>query len=183
MARCGDAGRLLRGQHGPDFGRSPVECLRSALADPHDPAELPPPKFVFAESAPGGRRGHALDSIVCSGSIVSAAGRAVAARPNCRVNSYATVEDSILFGGVDIGRHAKVRRAIIDKGVHIPPGMQIGFDLDEDRERGFTISDEGLVVIAKPTGPSIFKMSSRRGDRALPSIFLSNLILPCAAHR
>lgn len=125
---------------------------------------LPPPKFVFAESAPGGRRGHALDSIVCSGSIVSG-GRVERSLlgPNCRVNSYATVEDSILFGGVDIGRHAKVRRAIIDKGVHIPPGMQIGFDLDEDRERGFTISDEGLVVIAKADGAEHFQDVEQTG--------------------
>jgi glucose-1-phosphate adenylyltransferase len=69
-----------------------------------------------------------------------------------RVNSYAKVEDSILFEGVDVGRHAKVRRAIIDKGVQIPPGVQVGYDLEQDRARGFTISEGGIVVIAKADG-------------------------------
>ena len=57
-----------------------------------------------------------------------------------------------MFQGVDIGRHAKVRRAIIDKGVRIPPGVEIGYDLDKDRERGFTVSQGGVVVIAKADG-------------------------------
>ncbi len=63
--------------------------------------------------------------------------------PNVRVNSYAHVEDSILFEGVDIGRHARVRRAIIDKGVRIPPGTSIGYDPEQDRARGFTVSEGG----------------------------------------
>ena len=54
--------------------------------------------------------------------------------------------------GVDIGRHARIRRAIIDKGVKIPPGVQIGYDEAEDRARNFTISDRGIVVIAKADG-------------------------------
>jgi len=72
--------------------------------------------------------------------------------PKCRINSYASVEDSILFEGVNVGRNAKVRCAIIDKGVHIPAGTKIGFDPDEDRSRGFTLSDSGIVVIAKTAG-------------------------------
>ena len=117
----------------------------------------PPPKFVFAETGPNGRRGQALDSIICPGSIVS--GGAVSHSilgPNTRVNSYAQVEGSILFEGVDIGRHAKVRRAIIDKGVHIPPGVEVGYDHDHDRARGFTVSDGGVVVIAKAYGAEHF---------------------------
>ena len=75
----------------------------------------PPPKFVFAAQE---RRGYALDSIVCLGSIVSGGQvRRSILGPTTRVNSYAQVEDSILFDGVDIGRHAQIRRAIIDKGV------------------------------------------------------------------
>ena len=69
--------------------------------------------------------------------------------PNVRVNSWATVEDSILFDGVDIGRHSRIRRAIIDKGVKIPERMEIGYDLEHDRSRGFTVTDSGIVVIAK----------------------------------
>ncbi len=114
---------------------------------------LPPAKFVFAEREPGGRCGTAMDSIVCAGSVISGGqvtGSVVGA--GCRVNSYASVQDSILFEGVHVGRHAKVRRAIIDKGVHIPPGTQIGFDAEEDRSRGFTVTKNGIVVIAKTAG-------------------------------
>jgi glucose-1-phosphate adenylyltransferase len=114
---------------------------------------LPPAKFVFAERDPGGRCGTAMDSIVCAGSVISGGlvnGSVVG--PMCRINSYASVEDSILFEGVNVGRHAKVRNAIIDKGVHIPAGTQIGFDADEDRSRGFTLTESGIVVIAKTAG-------------------------------
>jgi glucose-1-phosphate adenylyltransferase len=118
---------------------------------------LPPPKFVFAEEHPGGRRGQALDSIVCQGSILSGGSvyRSVIGA-NVRVNSYAVVEDSILFDHVDIGRHAKIRRAIIDKGVHIPAGVEIGYDHDLDRARGFVVSDNGVTVIAKADGVEHF---------------------------
>ncbi|TWT32776.1 glucose-1-phosphate adenylyltransferase [Blastopirellula retiformator] len=111
---------------------------------------VPPPKFVFAGSADEGRRGCALDSIVCGGSIISGGEveRSILG-PEVRVNSFCHVEDSILFEGVNIGRHSRIRRAIIDKGVHIPPGTEIGFDLELDRRRGFTVSSGGVVVIAK----------------------------------
>jgi len=117
----------------------------------------PPPKFVFAERGSEARCGQALDSIVCMGSIVSG-GHVERSILGCgtRVNSFAHVEDSILFEGVDIGRHAKVRRAIIDKGVHIPGGIEIGYNHDEDRARGFTVSEEGVVVIAKAEGVEHF---------------------------
>ena len=111
---------------------------------------LPPPKFVFAERIHGGRCGQALDSMVCPGSVMSGGvvERSIVG-PSCRVNSFAVVEDSILFEGVDVGRHARVRHAIIDKGVQIPAGTHIGFDPVEDQRRGFTFSDKGVVVIAK----------------------------------
>lgn len=72
-----------------------------------------------------------------------------------RINSYSHVEDSLLFQGVNIGRHAKVRRAIIDKEVEIPPGIEIGFDRALDRSRGFLVTDSGLTVIAKTHGPEL----------------------------
>jgi glucose-1-phosphate adenylyltransferase len=114
---------------------------------------LPPPKFVFGSVGQGDRRGLALDSIVCLGSIVSG-GRVERSilGPRVRVNSYAHVEDSILFSSVDIGRHARVRRAIIDKGVRIPPGVEIGHDLDLDRRRGFVVTEGNVVVIASSDG-------------------------------
>ncbi|HND52181.1 MAG TPA: glucose-1-phosphate adenylyltransferase, partial [Pirellulaceae bacterium] len=96
------------------------------------------------------RIGQAVDSMVCQGCIISGGQvRRSILGTQCRVNSYAEVEDSILFDGVDIGRHAKVRRAIIDKGVKIPANAEIGFNPEQDRARGFTISEGGVVVIAK----------------------------------
>jgi len=69
--------------------------------------------------------------------------------PNVRINSYAEVEESILLEGVDVGRHCRIRRAIIDKGVHIPAGTEIGYAQDQDRARGWMITESGLVVIAR----------------------------------
>jgi glucose-1-phosphate adenylyltransferase len=108
---------------------------------------LPPAKFVFAEQ---GRVGMATDSLVSEGCIISGGriDRSVLS-PGVRVNSFAHVEETILMDGVDVGRHARIRRAIIDKGVHIPSGMEIGYDHDEDRRRGFTVSEEGTVVVEK----------------------------------
>ena len=65
------------------------------------------------------------------------------------MNSWATVEDSILFDGVDIGRNARIRRAIIDKRVRIPEGATVGYDLEADRNRGYTVTETGIVVIGK----------------------------------
>lgn len=116
--------------------------------------QQPPPKFVFAQhEANPPRIGQAWDSAVCSGSIISGGSvlRSILGF-NVRVNSWATVEDSILFDGVQIGRHAKVRRAIIDKRVHVPEGMEIGYDLERDRARGFTVTESAVVVIGKSDG-------------------------------
>lgn len=108
----------------------------------------PPAKFVHEG---GERSGRALNSLVASGVIVSGATvRRSILSPRVRVHSYALVEDSVLFDNVDIGRGAVVRRAIIDKNVRIPPGEQIGVDLARDRQR-FTVSEQGVVVVAKGT--------------------------------
>jgi glucose-1-phosphate adenylyltransferase len=114
----------------------------------------PPPKFVFAQmNSPEPRVGQALDSMVSAGCIISG-GRVERSilSPNVRVNSWAVVEGSILFEGVKVGRHAKIRRAIIDKGVRIPEGARVGYDLAADRARGYTVTDSGIVVIAKVDG-------------------------------
>ncbi|MBI2807189.1 MAG: glucose-1-phosphate adenylyltransferase [Planctomycetes bacterium] len=122
----------------------------------HQP-QLPPPKFVFREAATG-RRGEAHDSIVCAGCIVSG-GQVVRSvlSPNVRINSFAHVEDSILLDGVDVGRGARIRRAIIDKEVKIPQGAVIGYDVEHDRRRNFTVTDAGIVVIAKGESPETFR--------------------------
>jgi glucose-1-phosphate adenylyltransferase len=68
--------------------------------------------------------------------------------PEVRINSYARVEESVLMDRVDVGRRARVRRAIIDKGVRIPPGCVVGYDAREDKKR-FDVTAGGVVVIAK----------------------------------
>jgi glucose-1-phosphate adenylyltransferase len=106
----------------------------------------PPAKFVHDQE---GRRGYAIESLVSAGAIVSGAVvRRSIVSPEVRMHSYAQVEDSVLFAGVDVGRNAVVKRAIIDKGVVVPPGFSIGVDLEADRQR-YTVSDGGVVVIGK----------------------------------
>ncbi|MFO0864843.1 MAG: glucose-1-phosphate adenylyltransferase [Gemmataceae bacterium] len=119
--------------------------------------QLPPPKFVFSQPGEGGRRGEAMDSMVSQGCILSG-GQVVRSvlSPNVRVNSYTHIEDSILFSSVDVGRHCRIRRAIIDKDVKIPPGTTIGYDVEHDRKRGFTITEQGVTVIAKAELPEAF---------------------------
>ena len=65
-----------------------------------------------------------------------------------RIHSYTDVDESILMDGVEVGRHSKIRRAIIDKGVKIPSDTTIGYDLEGDRQR-FTVTDSGIVVVSK----------------------------------
>jgi glucose-1-phosphate adenylyltransferase len=108
----------------------------------------PPAKFVFRDEAQA-RVGIATDSLVSHGCIISGGRihRSVLG-VGCRVNSFSEVEESVLFEKVSIGRHAKIRRAIIDKDVEIPSGTVIGFDREADRER-FFVTDNGIVVIPK----------------------------------
>jgi glucose-1-phosphate adenylyltransferase len=101
--------------------------------------------------------------MVCQGCIVSGGHvRRSILSPNVRVNSYAVVESSILFDGVDVGRHSRIRRAIVDKDVRIPAGTTVGYDLEHDRQRGFTVTEQGVVVIAKAELPETFAERSRR---------------------
>jgi glucose-1-phosphate adenylyltransferase len=108
----------------------------------------PPAKFVFRDEAQA-RVGIATDSMVSHGCIISGGRihRSVLG-VGCRVNSFSEVEESVLFERVRVGRHAKIRRAIIDKDVEIPAGTVIGFDREADRQR-FFVTDNGIVVIPK----------------------------------
>lgn len=113
--------------------------------------QFPCLKTVFSGEEIAGRVGLALDSLVAGGCIVSG-GRVQRSilSPNVRINSYSQVYDSILMEGVNVGRHAKIKRAIIDKDVTIPQGMVIGYNVEEDR-RKFYVSESGIVVVAKGT--------------------------------
>jgi glucose-1-phosphate adenylyltransferase len=125
----------------PDFNLYDSEWpLRTAVV------QSPPAKTLSHE---GERVGRSLNSLVCDGTIISGGlvERSIIGS-NVRVNSYSYVTDSIIFSNCNIGRHARIRRAIIDKNVLIPEGYEIGFDPDEDRKK-FTVSETGIVVIPK----------------------------------
>ncbi|MEV4711112.1 glucose-1-phosphate adenylyltransferase [Micromonospora sp. NPDC049374] len=106
----------------------------------------PPAKFVHQW---GERVGRAVASMVSPGAVIS--GSLVEnsiVSPKVKVHSWAHVDGSVLMEGVEIGRHAVVRRAILDKNVQVPEGAEIGVDLERDRQR-YTVSDNGIVVIGK----------------------------------
>jgi glucose-1-phosphate adenylyltransferase len=113
--------------------------------------QQPPAKFVFAQE--GRRMGVAIDSIVSPGCIVSG-GRVIRSvlSPGVRVNSYSDVENSILLEGVDVGRYSRIRNAIVDSGVKLAEGTEIGWDENADRERGITISENGIRVVSNSAG-------------------------------
>jgi glucose-1-phosphate adenylyltransferase len=110
------------------------------------PGITQPAKFVFDEER---RRGHAVDSMVCAGVVISGAtARRSVLSPLVHLHSYALVEDSILMHGAEVARNAVVRRAILDKNVYVGEGVEIGVDPEADKQR-FHVSDSGVVVIPK----------------------------------
>lgn len=112
---------------------------------------VPPAKTVFFEEHEGGRVGVAYNSILSSGCIISGGKvfRSILS-PRVYIHSYSEVRDSILMDDVDVGRHARLNRVIADKGVRIPQGYQIGFNLKEDAKK-FTVTQSGIVVLSKGT--------------------------------
>src|SRR5579863_2074448 len=108
--------------------------------------QYPPAKFVFGEP---GRTGMAVDSIVTAGVIISGASVSNSVlSQDVRVNSYSDVDASIIFSHVNIGRHCRIRRAIIDRDVHIPEGTVIGYDPVEDKRRYF-VTPSGLTIVTR----------------------------------
>lgn len=115
--------------------------------------QAPPAKFVFAEE--GRRCGHALDSIISPGCIVS--GSRISGSilcPNVRVHSFSNIDQSILMPGVRVGRHARLRRVIVDRDVFIPRGALVGYNLEDDRRR-HTVTDQGIVVVTRDDEPAV----------------------------
>ncbi|WP_027894242.1 glucose-1-phosphate adenylyltransferase [Calidithermus chliarophilus] len=107
----------------------------------------PPAKFVHEA---GNRIGQSFNSLIAGGCIISGATvRESVLSRRVRINSYSLVERSVIFDEVEIGRNVKIRNAIIDKNVKIPPGTEIGYDLEADRARGFTVTASGIVVVSK----------------------------------
>ena len=96
-----------------------------------------------------GRTGTALDSIVSNGCIVSGGSvKNSILSPDVRVNSYTEVTDSILFSHVSVGRKCRIRKAILDRDVHIPEGTTIGYDAEADRQRYF-VTESGITVVTR----------------------------------
>jgi glucose-1-phosphate adenylyltransferase len=110
----------------------------------------PPAKFVFRDEV-NARVGIATESLVSGGCIISGGRihRSVLSN-RCRVNSFSEIEESVLFEDVVIGRHVKIKRAIVDKGVEIPSGTEIGYNPEADRKKWF-VSEDGITVIPKGT--------------------------------
>ncbi len=109
----------------------------------------PPAKFIHSAE---GRLGHAADSVVSPGVIVSGAtvtGSVLS--PGVRLHSWSKVSDSVLLDHVTVNRHAEIRRAIIDKNVVIEEGATVGVDPVLDQERGFGITESGITVVGKGT--------------------------------
>ena len=108
----------------------------------------PPAKFVHDND--GDRVGRAINSLVSNGVIVSGGlVRESVLSPGVRVNSWATVERSVVLHNTRIGRHAVVRDAILDKNVVVPEGAEVGVDKEHDRARGFAVSEGGVTVVGK----------------------------------
>jgi glucose-1-phosphate adenylyltransferase len=112
--------------------------------------QAPPPKFVFAQTFEGGQLGVALDSMVSPGAIISGARvQSSILSPWVRVEEHSNVDCAILLDGARVGRHCRIRKAIIDRNATIPDGTVIGFDPEEDRRR-YVMSEGGVVVVTGP---------------------------------
>ena len=110
-------------------------------------AQLPPAKFVFDEED---RRGVAINSMVSGGCVVSGATvRHSLLFSEVRVNSYAELTDAVVLPGCDIGRHARLTKVVVDRGVDIPEGLVVGEDAEADAAR-FHRTDKGVVLITRP---------------------------------
>jgi glucose-1-phosphate adenylyltransferase len=106
--------------------------------------QLPPAKFVFNNDD---RRGMATDSLVSGGCIISGATiNQSVLFSDVHVHSFTEITDSVVMPDVEIGRHVKLKRVVVDKGAYIPEGMEIGFDLELDRQR-FYVSEKGITLV------------------------------------
>ena len=109
--------------------------------------QLPPAKFVFDDD---GRRGMAVDSAVSGGCIISGSHlKKTLLFSGVRIHSYSDIEETVILPDAVIRRNCKIRRAIIDRGCHIPEGTIIGFDAEQDKANGFRISSKGIVLVTR----------------------------------
>ena len=141
--------------------------------------QYPPAKFVFGEP---GRTGSAVNSVITAGVIISGASVSNSVlSQDVRVNSYSDVDASIIFSHVNIGRHCRIRKAIIDRDVHIPEGTVIGYDPVEDKRRYF-VTPSGLTIVTRdaslfenPVDPEFLQRYRRPPAVFSPSVWRSLL--------
>ena len=108
-------------------------------------SQLPPAKFVFDYPD---RRGMAIESLVSAGCIISGATvRRSLIFSNCKIHSHSVIEESVILPDCDVGKHCQIRNAIIDRGARVPEGTVIGHDPDEDRARGFRVTEGGRTLV------------------------------------
>lgn len=111
--------------------------------------QFPPAKTVWGGESDKARIGQPINSLIANGCIISGGlVKNSILSPAVRINSFSEIYDSIIMEGTDVGRYAKIKRAIIDKDVKITPSSKIGYNLTEDRKR-FTVSEAGIVVVPK----------------------------------
>jgi glucose-1-phosphate adenylyltransferase len=138
------------------YWQSNMEMLETTpaldLYDPNWPLwtyqeQLPPAKFVFDDD---NRRGMAVDSLVSGGCILSGSKvRRSILFSSVRLNSYSLVENSVLLPEAVVGRSVKLNKCIVDSGCEIPEGMEIGYDHEKDRARGFRVTEGGVVLLTR----------------------------------
>lgn len=109
--------------------------------------QLPPAKFVFNDDD---RRGMAVDSTISGGCIISGSKLNKSLLfSNVRIHSYSDIEETVILPEVTIGRNCRIKKAIIDRGCDVPPGMVIGYDHEQDKANGFRITDKGVVLVTR----------------------------------
>lgn len=107
---------------------------------------LPPAKFVHNEA---GRRGFAVQSLVAGDCIISGTEMSNSlCFTGVRTNSFSSLDQAVILPGCEIGRHAKLRKVVLDRGVRIPEGMIVGEDAELDARR-FRRTENGVVLITQ----------------------------------
>jgi glucose-1-phosphate adenylyltransferase len=113
--------------------------------------QAPPAKILASATGSKPRRGEASNSLIPNGCVITNAQvRHSVLSPFVNVDNHALVEDAIILRGAHIGHHARIRKAIIDEEIAVPPHYSIGFDLKEDAKR-FSVTEQGVVVVPQGT--------------------------------
>jgi glucose-1-phosphate adenylyltransferase len=106
--------------------------------------QLPPAKFVFDSDD---RRGAAIDSLVSGGCIVSGSTvRNSLLFSSVHVQDYCDIDGAVILPNAEIGRGVQLKRVVVEKGTQIPPGLRVGFDPEEDRQR-FHVTSKGVTLV------------------------------------